>query len=378
VLTRAGRVFGALAVVLTGLGLLLGHRALVAAGVALLVLIAAAIVLVLRPSRVEASRILRPERVKVGDVATCELRLRNRSRRRTAGGVALEVFGSRVLPIELPSLAGGADAVVTHELPTEHRGVYQVGPLLLDRSDPFGLVRVGQRQQTTATLWVHPLVLPLDPFPSGITRDLDGPYSGEAPEGGITFQSLREYVDGDDLRLVYWRSFARTDRLMVRHNVDTHQPRSLVLLDTRPRVHDARSFEAAVTAAASVVAASMDRRFPFRLRTTCGCTLDSSMSRAAVLDELAALGMSSTGSIADAVDASRKEPGGLSLAVISGRCPPEDLAVVGPLRSKFDAITIARIGTEGRSGLVDLPGAVLLNARDAFDFARGWNHRVHR
>jgi hypothetical protein len=64
--------------------------------------------------------------------------------------------------------------------------------------------------------------------------------------------------------------------------------------------------------------------------------------------------------------------------VVTGRCPADDLAVLGPLRSKFDAITIARIGAEGRAGLVDLPGAVLLNARDAFDFARGWNQRVHR
>lgn len=377
-LTTAGRVFGSLAVALTGLGLLLGHRALVGVGIACATLIVLAVLLVVRPGGLEATRVVRPERVAVGDPARCDLRLRNRSRRGSSGGVALEVFGTTALPVELPPLAPGGEATVTHELPTDHRGVFQVGPLLVDRADPFGLVRLGQRHQTTATLRVHPMTLPLDPFPSGITRDLDGPYSGEAPEGGITFQSLREYVEGDDLRLVHWRSFARTDRLMVRHNVDTHQPRSLVLLDTRPNYYDGPSFEAAVVAAASIIVANMDRRFPFRLRTTCGRTLDSSMTRPRILDELAGLGMRSSGSIDRAVEASRKEPGGLSLAVVTGRCPAEDLAVLGPLRSKFDAITIARIGTEGRTGLVDLPGAVLLNARDAFDFARGWNQRVHR
>jgi uncharacterized protein (DUF58 family) len=378
VLTRAGRVFAVTSAALVASGLLLRHPPLVACGIALFVVLVAALVIVGRPSRVEAGRVLRPERVKAGETAWCDLVISNRSRRRTNAGLALEVFGSTVLPVQLPGIATGEQATVTHRLPSDRRGVYTVGPLLVDRADPFGLVRVGQRQQTTATLRVHPMTIPLQPFPAGITRDLDGPYSGEAPEGGITFQSLREYVEGDDLRLVHWRSFARTDRLMVRHNVDTHQPRSLILMDTRPGMYDGASFEEAVSAAASLVLASLERRFPFRLRTTCGITLDATMPRARILDTFAELRMSSTGTIDTAVQASRSEPTGLSLAVITGRCPPDDLAAVGPLRSRFAAVTIARLGTRGGRIVTDIPGAVLINAGDVFDFARGWNQRVYR
>lgn len=377
-LTRPGRIFAAITASCLVLGWVFGYRPLVAVGCAFFVVLLVALFWVLRKPSVEASRIVEPERVRVGSEATSTLTITNRGRRRTNGGVALEQFGLRLLPVTLPSLSGNGVGEVTHELPTNRRGVYAVGPLLVDRSDPFGFVRTGQRRTGNAVLYVHPLVHTLDPFPSGLNRDLDGPSFGEAPEGGITFHNLREYVEGDDLRLVHWRSFARTGEMMVRHNVDTYQPRTLVILDTRSTIHDADSFDAAVSAAASIVEANMAKRFPFSLKTTCGRTLDHLMSRTRVLDELAAINMSSGGSIADVVEQARRGQGGVSLAVISGRCSAEDLSVLGPLRNKFAAITIGRLGAKGHGGLTRLPGAVLINAEESHDFARSWNQRVRR
>jgi uncharacterized protein (DUF58 family) len=226
-----------------------------------------------------------------------------------------------------------------------------------------------------ATLWVHPRVIDLAPLPSGLHRDLDGPDSGDAPEGGITFHNLREYVEGDDLRLVHWRSFAKTDVLMVRHNVDSHQPRSLVLLDTRASVHDDRSFEQAVSVAASIVTASMVRRFPFLFRTTCGTIIDQSATRASALDAMAALTLTPEGSIEQVVRRLGRDPGGASLAVISGRCSTADLACIAPLRERFDAITIGRFGRHQGGELALAPGSVLVNAGSVAEFAKAWNRR---
>src|SRR5690606_40309451 len=102
VLTAAGRWFAATSAVLFAVGLVLGYRSLVAVALALFGALLVAVLWVLRRSRVEATRTVEPERVRVGQPARSRLVLRNHARRRTNGGVALEIFGNRILPVELP------------------------------------------------------------------------------------------------------------------------------------------------------------------------------------------------------------------------------------------------------------------------------------
>ena len=74
----------------------------------------------------------------------------------------------------------------------------------------------------TVTLLVQPHVIALDPRPAGRARHLEGPVSDTgAARHAQTFHSLREYVPGDDIRRIHWRSTARTGTLMVRDHVDT-------------------------------------------------------------------------------------------------------------------------------------------------------------
>jgi uncharacterized protein (DUF58 family) len=375
VLTSTGKTFAVLAVLLTVTGWLMHYASLLAIGLACVVALVAATVWVARRPRVRAVRELHPERITVGQRAMSELHITNLGRRRTSSGVALEQFGNRVLPVELPGIDPEATATVTQPLPSEKRGVFQVGPLIVSRSDPFGLIRVGQQQRDVATFYVHPRIVMLTPFPSGVQRDLDGTSAGEAPEGGIAFQNLREYVEGDDLRLVHWRSLAKTGTLMVRHNVDTHQPRSVIVLDTREHVYTDESFEDAVEVTASIVMASMLNHFPFRLETTCGRTANSLMTKASVMDMLASLTLVERGAMQNAVGPLSRDPGGASLAVVSGRCTSVDLACLAPIRKRFDSLTIGRLGVRG-SEVVLAPNAVLINAANVAEFARGWNRRA--
>ena len=375
-LTSTGRTFAALAVVLLALGWLLRYPALIALGIAFALTLAAATVWVWRRPRVRAQRELLPERVTVGHPALSELRVTNLGRRRTSGGVALEQFGDELLPIELPGIDPEETAIVTQTLPTSARGIYQIGPLVVSRSDPFSLIRIGQQQRDIAHLYVHPRIVDMHPLPSGRHRDLEGSNMGEAPEGGIAFQNLREYVEGDDLRLVHWRSLAKTDTLMVRHNVDTHQPRSVIVVDTRAHIYTPESFELAIEIAASVTMASMAAHFPFRVETTCGNTASAGQSKASVMDMFAGLRPVDSGNLDSAFKPLSRDPGGASLAVISGRCSSHDLVSLSAIRRRFDSLTIARVGVRAGGEVALAPRAVLMNVSSVSEFARGWNRRA--
>ncbi|MFN0089438.1 MAG: DUF58 domain-containing protein [Acidimicrobiales bacterium] len=379
-LTRSGKAAALLTAALFVVGFALRYVELLIVGAAFLtVIVIAALWMISRP-KLDARREVRPVRVVEGKAATAVLTVTNRSRRRSPSMVALETFGDTVVPVAVPSLEPGATFSRPYKLPTDRRGVYQVGPLLVSRSDPFAFVRFGQRQRSFETLWVHPATYSVTPFPAGQAHDLDGPTSGAAPRGGVAFHTLREYVRGDDLRLIHWKSSARTGTLVVRHNVDTNQPRTLVVLDTRSDVYTEDSFDDAVRCAASIVVACAANRFPVRLRTTDGLTLSAERGARVdtVLDQLAGLARSPTAGLANIAAQAAGERGGLSLAVITGQSTASDLVAVGPLRARFESVTIGRIGVSGRGRVHELPGAVLINAETAADWAQAWNRRVRR
>lgn len=378
--TTNGRTFLGLAAALIVIGLISGYAELVIIGVALaLVGILAFAWLLFRP-QLSAEREIRPNRVVEGNPAQAVLTVTNTSRRRSPQMVVLENFGRSVVPVTVPSMARGASHTRPYALPTERRGVFQVGPMTVSRSDPFQVVRTGQQQRSTETLWVHPSTHDVAPFPNGRTRDLEGPTSGEAPQGGIAFHTLRPYVVGDDLRLIHWKSSARTGDLMVRHNVDTFQPRSLILLDVNESVHTEEGFEHAIRVVASLLLASIRNNFPVRLRTSAGLVISSETGERIdrMLDQLAALEPVPDAGLMKLSQQVRSEQGGFSLAVITGQSNAKDLAVVGPLRGRFQNITIARMGVSGRSTVYELPGAVLINASTSTEFAQAWNRRLRR
>lgn len=372
-LTKAGKTFLILGAVSGIAGVLLGYRTLLALGLGLAVAVAVGRLWIVRRPRVDAQRVVLPERVRVGRPARSNLTIRNTGRRRTSGGVALERFGATSLPVEVPSLEPGESITVETALPTDQRGVFRVGPLDVTRADPFGLVRSGEPEEGVTNLWVHPLTHPLEPFPSGIARDLEGPESGEALEGGVTFHTLRDYVRGDDLRQIHWRSSARAGKLMVRHNVDTHQPRSLVILDTRATSHSAESFEDAIRAAASIVTASMVRGFDFRVLTTDGLEMNQMMPPVTIMDRFADLGLSINGSIEETLESVQSDLGGVSLALVTGVVSRSELGKLRQFRDRFEVITVAQFTSGATSWPRNSPDATVLASATSREFARAWN-----
>lgn len=218
------------------------------------------------------------------------------------------------------------------------------------------------------------------PLPAGRNRDLDGPTSGEAPEGGIAFHTLREYVYGDDLRLIHWRSSARAGKLMVRHNVDTNQPRVLVLLETRPDAYapSGDDFEQAVSAAASIASGSVSRHFPVQVRTTSGYGAAAGIGEGpqAMLDLLAAIRLDERGTLLEALGRSGTEPG-TSMVYVTGTATDRDVVAASHLR-RFEMLCVCQLGANPNPRAAAIPGAIHLAAPAAADLARTWNARFRR
>ena len=143
-----------------------------------------------------------------------------------------------------------------------------VGPLQVTRRDPLGPGRRWPaRYGDTGQVWVHPRIHPMQAVPAGLVAQPRRPgRPGAARQHHL--RPLREYVVGDELRHVHWRTSARVGELMVREHVDTSLPRLVVLLDDRAAAHPTgpdgvgESFEAACEAAASVVAAAVREDLP--------------------------------------------------------------------------------------------------------------------
>jgi len=377
--TPAGRLTLTAGVVIIASGVASGYPALLSMGACLLFAVVLALALAGRQADITSSRRVHPDRVTAGDEAVTELTITNSGRRTTGAGTVYEHIGERAIAIDLPPLEPGESVAIGHTLPTDRRGVFAIGPLIVNRGDPIGLARRGSQASEMGQLIVHPRVHTISPFPAGTRRDMEGIPSGDAVEGGITFSNLREYIPGDDLRLVHWRSSAHVGELMVRQNIDMHRPRTSVILDVSESVYNHDSFEDAVRAAASVVVAAMSRRFPFTLRTTDGAVIDDRSSSLAVMDFLAAIKLSTDPSdIGKAALEASRDPAGLSCATITGRASADALQSLGPLRRRFEQLTIVRIGSGERSKIFEIAGATLINANTSADFAEAWNRRMPR
>ncbi len=380
-LTGSGKAAALAGPLLLAVGAAVHWPELMALGVGCLLALAASLWWLLRRPELVATREITPPRVREGERAVAVLSLLNAGAHRSPPMLATERVGRRRVGVRLPSLPRGGSTTVTYDLPTDQRGLHLVGPLTLARSDPLRLVLVARDHGTRSVLAVHPRVHAVEPVPTGRARDMDGPTSLASPQGGIAFHSLREYVPGDDLRLIHWRSTARTGHLMVRHNVVPNEPRMMVVLDTSASPYTRESFEDAVRVAASLCVAAFEAGFPLRFATTGGVSAlceRGTDAGAAVLDLLAG------------VEASLDDPGlpalvnmvpdddGVSLGVVTGQPGGGELRAVTAVRNRFDMVSLVQVGELYDRAPTAVAGAYVVNCRTSEDFARVWNGGVRR
>src|SRR5262249_27490733 len=141
-----------------------------------------------------------------------------------------EHVAGRPLRLDVPPLGPGRATEAVYPLPTARRGVVQVGPALIVKSDLLNLMRREIAQTEVQTLWVHPRVAARSAGGSHGPRGARAP----APPGAGAGASppRREHGPAHPPRHIHWMSSARTGTLMVRHYVDNRRPNLTVVVDT--------------------------------------------------------------------------------------------------------------------------------------------------
>jgi uncharacterized protein (DUF58 family) len=205
-------------------------------------------------TRLEVRTVVEPARVTVGQPLTGELRARNVARTPLVS-VSLEFpIGEGGVTYDLPTLLPGHERAELFVVPTHRRGVIPVGPVMTVRGDALGLFRREQEWTERTEVFVHPRTTALEPFGIGLVRDLEGTTAQTTSVSDLAFHALREYVPGDDLRHVHWRSSARHGQLLVRQFLDTRRSHLVAIVDSDPAAYvSEEDYETAVSVGASLL-----------------------------------------------------------------------------------------------------------------------------
>ncbi|MFC7550729.1 DUF58 domain-containing protein [Plantactinospora sp. GCM10030261] len=381
--------------VLLLIGITFDYAELTVLGAAAAIAVGCGLAQALWRPRLDVTRRAEPDRVGRGDPATMTLTIRNRGRLRAATLIAHDRCGTRPVPVPLLRLRPGHDTTVGYPVPTTRRGVIAIGPLRITSRDALGLVTLARSCGGIADVWVHPRIHPLGAVPAGVSRSMDGRVDA-VPHGSITFDALREYVVGDELRRVHWRTSARVGELMVREHVDTSLPRIVVLLDDRAAAHPtivdgvAETFESACEAAASVVTAAHRESLPVTLFLVSSTAEPDGTDSGPFLDRLAAATLhpapghrtsagpatSRTGDpsrvLAATTNRLRQERLGDTLVFLTGPGAGADLGRVTALRGAYPSVVVGIFGADGDVPTT-LPGLVVIDAADGTEFAAEWD-----
>ncbi|WP_165314384.1 DUF58 domain-containing protein [Agromyces protaetiae] len=254
----------------------------------LLPVVALGYVFVRTPS-LAVRRTFEPAVVGAGGSARVLLAVQNRGRRALDSADWRDTAPNRLqTPPEaiLPALGpwerlmprGDDTAKLEYRLRVPYRGVFEIGPLKVTTTDPFGLASIVREVGTAHELVVTPTVTALDPA-LGTAAAVDGVLHGVQRRTHPNADEFiaREYRHGDPMRRVHWPATARRGELMVRDEEQRGDPEARLVVDTTLSGRAGRGavrseedprhagFELAMEIAASVGTHLLERGFQVRV-----------------------------------------------------------------------------------------------------------------
>lgn len=164
-------------------------------------------------------------------------------------------IGNRRLGIA--RLAGGGEKLVPYQVTFLMRGYYQIGPLLVESGDLFGLHRRYRVLTEPHFVLIYPKVVTLEGYDLASRRPIgEVRITHRLFEDPTRISGVRPFQQGDPLNRIHWRATARTGDL----HSKTYEPSTVagatILLDFHrdgyPAGNEPHRSELSVTAAASL------------------------------------------------------------------------------------------------------------------------------
>ncbi|WP_040495738.1 DUF58 domain-containing protein [Ilumatobacter nonamiensis] len=368
-LTRSGlgAVLGS--IILVALGLWWGYEELLVAAAGTGAVVILAVLSARRRLRARVERRIQTIRVPRGDPVRVKYRIRNDTGHRSGRATVLDRIDRATIEVQVDPVDGGDVHVIDATMPTRRRGVFEVGPLDVQKIDPFFLAigkwRSEQDAEHAQKVTVHPKIYDLV-GPQGSSRVIENESivrrAAADPLSG--FVSMREYVAGDDPRMIHWPTTARTGTLMVREHIEVRRPEFTIVVDTGTAVGTPDDFEEIVDVAATLAVHALRTGLDVVVRTTDPANAGREtpiVTEAEVLDLLTPVFHVGSGALHVAA-LFGKGFDHTSVVMVTGPDGPTTRL------SAHDRMTTVRVGVGAKAGV-----GISVAAQDAPDFVQQWH-----
>jgi len=216
-----------------------------------------------------ATRSCDRETAEIGDKVAVEVTVRNEGKLPVPWVLLEDLLPGNALNMRAPRLAvkgkrlqlsmigGGGEIAIRYQITCKMRGYYQLGPLVLESGDLFGLHRRYRVDAAPTFLLVYPRIVPLIGYELASRRPIgDVRMTHRLYEDPTRIAGIRDYEAGDPLNRVHWRATARAGTLQSK----LYEPSSLsgatIVLDFHeaawPHSGEPMRSELAVTTAVSL------------------------------------------------------------------------------------------------------------------------------
>jgi uncharacterized repeat protein (TIGR01451 family) len=228
---------------------------------------------------------------QVGDTVAVVIQIKNTGFLPIAWVLLEDVLPTKALIFEPPNLRLGGRreqlislgrrgrATMFYQLECNRRGFYQIGPLVMETGDLFGLHRRFRIASQPHFLLVYPQVIPLAGYEIASRRPIgEIRISHRLFEDPTRIAGVRPYESGDPLNRIHWRATARTGQLHSKIYESSTIAGITIVLDFHTASHAAKDepyrSELAITAAASLANAVYEMGQQVGLVSNCRDAVD--------------------------------------------------------------------------------------------------------